>query len=440
MTIKVVIIGSGPAGLYTADALLEIGKAQSKDYRIDIIERLPSPFGLIRFGVAPDHQSTKKIIKVFERTVLRDEVTYLGNVEVGRDVSLEELRELYDAVVLAVGAGYDRPLGVRGDEMQGVYGSASFVGWGNSHPDLVDLAPLLDVKAVVVIGNGNVALDVARVLVKTPEEMATSDLSLAAAEAIAGAPLNDVFMVGRRGPVDAKFTNVELREMGELVDCAPVVDPAVLPADAAEIFDARDRRLRERNLATLRSFAEMSPEGTAKRCHFLFYASPVEILGDTRVTGVRFERTKVVDGAAVGSGEFFAINCGVVIAAIGYVSHAVDGAPYDQRQAIVPSDDGRVEPGLYVAGWIKRGPSGVISTNKGDGKKVAQLIDADIRDCGRPGADALTALLAERGARIVTYADWQVIEAAEIAGAAPPAPRRKFTTVAEMLAVLDGGK
>ena len=440
MAIKVAIIGSGPAGLYTVDALLEMGKAQGKDFHIDVIERLPSPFGLIRFGVAPDHQSTKNIIKVFERTVLRDEVTYLGNVAVGRDVSLEELRGLYDAVVLAVGAGHDRPLGVPGEDKQGVYGSASFVGWGNCHPDLVDLAPQLDVKAVVVIGIGNVALDVARVLVKTPAEMATSDLNSVAAEAIAAAPLSDVYMVGRRGPVDAKFTNVELREMGDLADCAPVVDAAVLPADAAEVANARDRRLRERNLATLRSFTEMSPEGKAKRCHFLFYASPVEILGDERVTGVKFERTKVEGGAAVGSGEYFTIDCGVVIAAIGYMSHAVDGAPYDQRRAIVPNDDGRVEAGLYVAGWIKRGPSGVISTNKGDGKTVAQLIDADISDGGRPGGDGLTALLAERAVRVVTYADWQRIEAAEIAAAVPPAPRRKFTRVADMLAVLDGGK
>jgi ferredoxin--NADP+ reductase len=440
MAIKVAIVGSGPAGLYTADALLDMGKAQGKDFRIDIIERLPSPYGLIRFGVAPDHQSTKKIIKVFERTVLRDEVTYFGNAEVGRDVSLEELRGLYDAVVLSVGAGHDRPLGIPGEDKQGVYGSASFVGWGNSHPDLVDLDPLLDVEGVVVIGNGNVALDVARVLVKTPAELATSDLASAAGEAIAGAPLRDVYMVGRRGPVDAKFTNVELREMGELEACAPAVDAAVLPADAAEITDARDRRVRERNLGTLRSFTEMSPEGKAKRCHFLFYASPVEILGDERVSGVKFERTKVEGGVAVGSGEFFTIDCGVVIAAIGYMSHAIDGAPYDERRAIVPNDDGRVEPGLYAAGWIKRGPSGVISTNKGDGKTVAQLIDADISDGGRAGGEALTALLAERGARIVTYADWRVIEAAEIANAVPPAPRRKFTTVADMLAVLDSGK
>jgi adrenodoxin-NADP+ reductase len=184
----------------------------------------------------------------------------------------------------------------------------------------------------------------------------------------------------------------------------------------------------------------MSPEGKAKRCHFLFYASPVEILGDERVSGVKFERTKVEGGVAVGSGEFFTIDCGVVIAAIGYMSHAIDGAPYDERRAIVPNDDGRVEPGLYAAGWIKRGPSGVISTNKGDGKTVAQLIDADISDGGRAGGEALTALLAERGARIVTYADWRVIEAAEIANAVPPAPRRKFTTVADMLAVLDSGK
>lgn len=436
MPISVAIIGSGPAGLYAADALVDSGA----DVRVDIIERLPSPFGLIRFGVAPDHQTTKKISKSFEKTVLKEQVRYLGNVTVGRDVSLDELRGLYDAVVLAVGAASDRLLGIPGDDKKGVIGSASFVGWGNSHPDFADLAPNLDTKAVVIIGNGNVALDVARVLVKTPAELASSDLSQRAAAAIQASPITDVYMVGRRGPVEAKFTNVELREMGELDACAPVVDAVQLPATVDGVEDERDRRLKEKNLASLRDFAGHSAEGKKKRVHFVFYASPVEVLGDDQVRAVRFEKTKVENGVAVGSGEFFDIDCGLVVAAIGYLSRAVDGAPFDARNGIVPNTDGRVEPGLYAVGWIKRGPVGVISTNKGDGKTAAAQILEDVKGGGKPGGAALDRLLEERQVRIIRYSDWQKIEAAEVKAATPPAPRRKFPTVAEMLAVLDGAK
>jgi NADPH-dependent glutamate synthase beta subunit-like oxidoreductase len=435
MPINVAIVGSGPAGLYTADALLDSGG----DVRIDIIERLPSPFGLIRFGVAPDHQTTKKISRAFEKTALRPEVRYLGNVEVGRDVSLAELREMYDAVVLAVGAADDRPLGIPGSDKKGVIGSASFVGWGNCHPDFAELAPDLNTKGVIVVGNGNVALDVARVLCKTPAELADSDLSAKTAAAIAASPLTDVYIVGRRGPAEAKFTNVELREMGELETCQPVVDPAQLPDKVEAVEDERDRRLKEKNLASFREFAA-HPGGKAKRVHFLFYASPVEVLGGDRVEAVRFERTRIENGNAVGTGELFDIPCGLCIAAIGYMSKPVPGAPFDQRRAIVPNKDGRVEPGLYAVGWIKRGPSGVISTNKTDGKTAAAQIREDIKDGSKPGREALLKLLAERHARIVSYADWQRIEKAEIAAAKAPAPRRKFDTVAEMLAVLEREK
>jgi NADPH-dependent glutamate synthase beta subunit-like oxidoreductase len=435
MPINVAIVGSGPAGLYTADALLDGGA----DIRIDIIERLPSPFGLIRFGVAPDHQTTKKISRAFEKTALRPEVRYLGNVEVGRDVSLAELREMYDAVVLAVGAADDRPLGIPGSDKKGVIGSASFVGWGNCHPDFAELAPDLNTKGVIVVGNGNVALDVARVLCKTPAELADSDLSAKTAAAIAVSPLTDVYLVGRRGPVEAKFTNVELREMGELEQCQPVVDPAQLPEKVENVDDERDRRLKEKNLASFREFAA-HPGGKPKRVHFMFYASPVEVLGGDRVEAVRFERTKIENGNAVGTGEMFDIPCGLCIAAIGYMSKPVPGAPFDERRAIVPNKDGRVEPGLYAVGWIKRGPSGVISTNKGDGKNAATQIREDIKDGTKPGREALLKLLAERRTRIVSYADWQRIEKAEIAAAKAPAPRRKFDTVADMLAVLEREK
>lgn len=432
MPVSVAIVGSGPAGFYTADALLK----SDVDARIDIIERLPTPFGLIRDGVAPDHQTTKKVSAKFERTALSDQVRYWGNVEVGRDVCLAELRRMYDAVVLCVGAPLDRPLGIPGEDKRGVFGSAAFVGWYNGHPDFRDLDPDLNTSAVAVVGVGNVAIDVARVLVKTEAEMATSDLTGYAAEAIRSAPITDVYMFGRRGPVEAKFTNVELREMGKLENSVPQVDAAQLPDDVGDLPD-RDRRLKERNLATLREFAARRADEKPKRVHFRFYAAPVEILGGDRVEGLRLERTRVEKGRAVGTGELFDIPCGVVIAAIGYRADPVEGAPFDGDRQIVANTDGRVADGLYAAGWIMRGPTGVISSNRADGVAVAGYIGADFPEGEKPGREALETLLGERRVRHVGYAEWKKIEAAEAANATPPAPRRKFVTVEDMLAALD---
>ncbi len=432
MAVSVAIVGSGPAGFYTAEALVKSGA----DVRIDIIERLPTPFGLIRDGVAPDHQTTKKVSAKFERTALRDEVRYYGNVEVGRDVGLAELRRIYDAVVLCVGAPLDRALHVPGEDKSGVYGSAAFVGWYNGHPDFCNLDPDLDTSAVAVVGVGNVAIDVARVLVKTRAEMAASDMPDYAREVIRSLPLTDVYVLGRRGPVEAKFTNVELREMGRLEDCVPRVDPAQLPDGVGDLPD-RDLRLKEKNLATLRDFAGRGSEEKAKRVHFRFYAAPVEILGGQRVEGLRLECTRVEGGRAVGTGEFFTIQCGVVIAAIGYHASPIEGAPFDAGRYIVPNADGRVEEGLYAAGWIMRGPTGVISSNRADGAAVAECIRTDFPQGSKPGREAFNALLRERAVRHVSYADWQKIDAAEIGNATPPAPRRKFVTVEEMLAILE---
>jgi ferredoxin--NADP+ reductase len=433
MTMDVAIVGTGPAGFYTADALIK----RLPDCRIDLIDRLPTPFGLIRFGVAPDHQTTKKITRAFDRTARESQCRFFGNVELGRDVSLDELRSLYDAVVLAVGAGNDRAAGIPGEDKKGVLGSATFVNWYNAHPDFRDLEPPLDTKNVVVIGNGNVAIDVARVLVKTNAEMATADLPDHVARAIQSSPITDVYMVGRRGPIEAKFTNVELREMGELTDAAPVVDARQLPDEVGEVEDDRERRLKQKNLATLKEFLAQAPDSKPKRVHFVFYAAPVAILGGERVEAVRFERAKVEGGRAVGTGEFFEIPCGLVISAIGYRSLPVAGLPFDPRQHIVPSSDGFVSDGVYVVGWIKRGPSGVISTNRPDGQAVADHVAANVKPAGKRGREGLASLLAARRVRAVSYDDWLRIEAAEVAAATKPAPRRKFTTVADMLAALN---
>jgi NADPH-dependent glutamate synthase beta subunit-like oxidoreductase len=433
MTINVAVIGAGPSGFYTVDALLK----SDRDVRVDIIERLPTPYGLIRGGVAPDHQTTKKVARVYEKTAQADGVAYFGNVEVGRDVTMEELKDIYDAVVLAVGAPRDRKLGIPGEDKVGVFGSADFVGWYNAHPDFTDLDPNLDTGTVVVIGNGNVAVDVARVLVKTPEEMAETDIATHAAEAIDASPITDVYMVGRRGPIEAKFTNVELREMGKLEDCTPIIDTDQLPDEVEGDWSDRDRRLKERNLATMKEFPDVDPAGKSKRVHFAFYAKPVEILGGDKVEGIRMEKTKVEDGRSVGTGEFFDIACGLVVPAIGYFSEPFPGVPFDADNGIVVHDDGRVEDGVYAVGWIKRGPTGVIGSNKPDGDTAATQILEDISDGTKPGREALESLLGERSVRIVDFADWQRIDAAEVDAAAAGAPRRKFVKVDEMIAVLD---
>ncbi len=439
MTRSVAIVGSGPSGFYTAEALLKA----CDDVEIDIIERLPTPYGLIRGGVAPDHAKTKNVARAYERTATDPRVRYFGNIEIGRDLSVDDLRDCYDAVVLATGAAVDRTLGIPGDDKKGVVGVAAFVGWYNGHPDFRDLDPDLNTESAAVIGIGNVALDVARVLTKTADEMAGTDLTDYAAEAIHAAPIKDVCMFGRRGPLQAQFSNVELREIGFLDDAYPVLDPAQLPDAVPEPIAARrsprDLRLTEKNLETLKEFTQVTPRGRHKRIHFNFFANPVEILGGDRVEGIRLEKT-MCDGEerCVGTGEFFEVECGLVIPAIGYYSEPIDGVPFERGRSV--SNDGRIDTGLYAVGWVKRGPSGVIGTNKPDGDTAAEQICADCPNGHKPGRAALEAMLRERGARWLTFDDWKLIEAAEVAAARNGAPRRKLSTVAEMLAVVDNNK
>jgi len=435
MPISVAIVGSGPAGFYTADALTSSGD----DVSIDFIERLPTPYGLIRGGVAPDHQTTKNVQKKYEKTALKQQVRYFGNVEVGRDLSLAELKDMYDAVVLAVGAPRDRALGIPGEDKKGVFGSADYVGWYNGHPDFQDLDPDLNVAAAVVIGVGNVAIDVARLLSRSKEELAATDLPEYAERAILDSPVKDIWICGRRGPIEAKFTNVELREMGKLAESVSLIKAEQLPDGVGELPE-RDKRLKERNLETLREFSARKADEKPKRVHFEFYAAPVEIIGGDRVEGVRFERTRVEGGRATGTGEFFDIPCGLVIAAIGYRSDRIEGVPFDDKQGIVTNQDGRVADGLYAVGWIKRGPTGVISSNRPDGVTVAEHIHNDFAGGAKgakPGRKALEKLLAERKARVVSFADWKKLEAAEVEGGGGTRPRKKFTTVQDMLDYLD---
>jgi ferredoxin--NADP+ reductase len=439
MNRPIVIVGGGPSGFYLADALSKKGANAT----VDLVDRLPTPFGLVRGGVAPDHQGTKNISRQFERTLQRPDVRWLGNVEVGRDVSYAELRELYDTVIVTIGSAQDRRLGIAGEDLPGVYGSWAFVGWYNGHPDYRDLAPDLSGTGVAVIGNGNVALDVARVLAKTPAEMAQADLCAHAAERIAASPVTDIYLLGRRGPAEASFTSAELSEFGQLERGVPLVQAEQLPAEIGGDWPADELKVRQKNLEILQGYVGNRPDAKPLRLHFLFYTAPVAIVGDGRVEGLRIERTRLEGGRAVATGEMQVLPVATVISAIGYRSMPFAGLPFDAGRGVVANVDGRVEPGVYTAGWCRRGPQGVIPANRSDALAVAKLIQQDLAAQGeggdKPGPTALDRLLRERGVRPVSYADWLKINEAEVQRAVHGKPREKFTRIAEMLAVLAGG-
>ncbi len=435
MPLKVAIIGSGPAGYYTAEAVIK----SNPDAEVDIIDRLPTPYGLIRAGVAPDHQSIKAVTRRFEATHKDGDVAFFGNISIGDAIGIADLRTLYDAVVLATGAPGDRPLGIAGETKTGVIGAAAFVGWYNGHPDFADLAPPLECEHAVVIGNGNVAIDVARVLMKTPDEMASSDLARPAAELIHKSPLKSVTIVGRRGPLDSSFTTKELGELGELQDTAAIAAPSDMPPAGAE--DAVDPGLRK-VIVHLRKFAENSDSQKPKRINFRFYARPVEIAGDTKTEHIRLERTKVENGKAVGTGEMDDLPCGLIVSCIGYRTSPIAGVPFDNDQGRFMNVDGLIEPpagahgGLYCVGWARRGPTGTIGTNRPDGYAIAESIMAHPSGGTHEGRASLGKLIADNDLYAVSFAGWKNIEAAEVANARSGAPREKFVRVRDMLKVV----
>lgn len=425
----IAIVGSGPAGYYTAEA---VQKAFGGNVCIDIIDRLPVPYGLIRSGVAPDHQSIKAVYRRYETVNLSENVRFVGNVTVGTDVSISELQTLYDAVVLATGAPNDRPLDIPGSNLPGVVGSAAFVGWYNGHPDHADLNPTLSGPGAVVIGNGNVALDVARILSKTRAEFAGSDIASHALDALDVSGIVRISVLGRRGPHQIAMTPKELGELGHLERAQPFVDPADLPPSGDDALLEPGMR---KSVTHLREFAATPAAGKSVAIDFDFFAMPVRIEGDDRAERVIVERTRLdVDLRSVGTGETYAIPASLIVACIGYQTPPIEGVPYEHGRGRFANSDGRILPGLYCVGWAKRGPSGTIGTNRPDGYAVADLIVADIGDGGgKQGRPALDALLESRGVDVVTFRDWQKIETAEIARAREGAPREKFTRVSEML-------
>ena len=425
------IVGSGPAGYYTAEALL---KGFGDAARIDVIDRLPTPYGLVRSGVAPDHQSLKAVAGRFEKVALSPGVRFVGNVTVGRDVSVDELLGLYDAVVMATGAPNDRPLGIPGSDMPGVIGSAAFVGWYNGHPDFADLRPPLDRADAVVIGNGNVALDVARILAKTRAEFGGSDIAAHALDALDASAVRRITVVGRRGPHQIAMTPKELGELAHLEDAAPAIDAADLPSeDEDAALDPGQRK----SVALLRAFAA-SPPGKRKTIAFDFFARPMAIEGDGRPERLIVERTRLTPGgAAQGTGETYPIPCGLVVSAIGYKTPPIPGVAFDKAGGRFANAGGKIADRLYAVGWARRGPSGTIGTNRPDGYEVAEAVRSALADASaaeRAGGSGLDAILESRGVDVMNFDGWRRIEAAEDARARPGSPREKFAHLHEMLA------
>jgi NADPH-dependent glutamate synthase beta subunit-like oxidoreductase len=405
---NIAIIGSGPAGCYLADQLLRTAPTA----QVDVIDRLPVPFGLVRYGVAPDHQSTKAVARILDRVLSHKQVSFFGNVDVGRDVSLGELLSFYDAVVLATGATRDKKLGIPGEELPGVIGSGKFVAWYNGHPD--SSAPKLqNVKSVVVIGNGNVAIDVARVLAKETAELVGSDLSPEVTEQLAAQPIETIHIVGRRGASDAKFTQHELAELGTLKRAHPhVVDPAQLSGDSQLI----------KILTTFNS--DVRNGATPITINFHFGMTPVAFVGSERLEFVRFRHS---DGSEREIAANLAVTC------IGYES--LPCCAESPVKGVFPNEDGKIRDRLYVVGWAKRGPSGVIASSRADAQVVAQKISKEVIAANRPGREALRQHLFQRGVHVVDHAGWKRINAAETAEANEQRCRTKFTSKSRMLEI-----
>ena len=431
----IAIVGSGPAGYYPAEAAV---KQWGEDARVDIFDKLPVPFGLIRTGVAPDHQSIKAVARRYEKTAIGDTVRFAGNVEIGRDIAIEELTELYDAVILATGAPRDRDLPIPGADSANVFGSAAFVGWYNGHPEYAALAPDLSGRHAVIIGMGNVALDVARILSKTEAEFGGSDIVAHALELLRDSNIETITILGRRGPHQIMMTPKELGELLRLERAVPGVENADLPPpESDDMLDPGQRK----SVTLLREFAALSPSdraGKALSINFDFFASPTLIEQEGgRLSGLVVERTELKDGRAVGSGETYRIPADLLISCIGYRTSPIAGVPFDERAGRFPNEEGRIAPALYCVGWAKRGPSGTIGTNRPDGYAVIEKVAEDIGEgAGKRGREGFDELAQKRALDVVTFRDWQRIEEAEIAAARNGAPREKFVDIESMIAAL----
>ena len=429
------IIGSGPAGYYTAEAAQ---KQWGDDIRVDIFDRLPVPYGLIRSGVAPDHQSIKGVSRRYEQTALSENVRFVGNVTIGKDVTVAELQDLYHAVIFATAPPNHRPLEIPGEDLANVFGSAAFVGWYNGHPQFTDLAPDLSGKNAVIVGMGNVALDVARILSKTKSEFEGSDIVAHALDALAASRLEQITILGRRGPHQIAMTPKELGELARLERATPRVDPADLPPeDDDAVLEPGQRK----SVGHLRSFAAIPESERADasiEVNFAFYGVPKALKGEGKIQVVQVAETELSGGKLVETGALYDLPCDLLVSCIGYRTSPIPGVPFDERMGRFANDEGRILPGLYCVGWARRGPTGTIGTNRPDGFEIIEKIAADMESGrldtgGKEGRAGFDRIAAARNLEIVTFRDWKKIEEAEEKAAREGAPREKFVKIEEMI-------
>lgn len=444
--LRVAVVGAGPSGFYAAEALIKSDAA----VRVDLIERLPAPFGLVRNGVAPDHPKLKQAIEVYRKIAEHPEFNYVGNVTVGRDVTSDELKRTHHAVIYTCGAETDRALGIEGEDLPGSHTATEFVGWYNGHPDYRDRRFDLSGKTAVVIGQGNVAIDVARILAKSVNDLKHTDIAEHALEVLAQSRIENIHVVGRRGPAQAKFTTKELREFADLANCRAFIDPAELELNEASAAEIADKKgvVNKKNMELFRRFSQTEDEGKLRTCRFTFLKSPVRLEGGERLERVIFEENELQGEpfaqSARGAGKTFAFDCDVLFRSIGYRGVAIPGVPFHEKWGVFPNREGRVTaeqdgdvvPGIYTAGWIKRGPSGIIGTNRACAVETVKSLLADVAvlDGDQGGAKDLYRILDGRGVKYIGYSQWKRIDDAEVErGKDKGKPREKYTRVAEML-------
>ena len=448
--LRVAVVGSGPSGFYAAEALIRSALV----VQVDMIERLPTPFGLVRSGVAPDHPKLKQAILVYEKIASSAEFNFIGNVKVGKDISVEELQQTHHALIFTCGAESDSKLGIPCEDLPGSHTATEFVGWYNGHPDYRDCQFDLSHETAVIVGQGNVAADVSRILAKHVDELKHTDIAAHALEVLAESRVRDIYVVGRRGPAQAKFTSKELKEFGELAQCTPVVDPAELvlnPESETELADKTNAGTKK-VFELFQQFSQLNTSGKPRRCHFTFLKSPSALHGQGRLEQIAFEHNRLQGKPfhqnATGTGELLELQAGILFRSIGYRGTPIPGIPFDDKRGVFPNSDGRITGddgtpvrSLYTAGWIKRGPTGIIGTNRADSVATVDALLADLEhlDSSRKsGAAGIYTLLDQRGIRHISYFEWQKIDQVEQdRGKIHGKPREKITSMAEFLEILN---
>ena len=442
--LRVAIIGSGPSGFYAAEALVD----SDLKVKCDMFEKLPPPYGLVRYGVAPDHQKIKGVIRIYQKVARKEGFEYFGNTGIGDDISVEELKRHYDALIFACGAQTDKRLEIPGIDLPGSHTATEFVAWYNGHPEYQDRVFDLNQEVAFVIGQGNVAMDVSRILAKTADELKNSDITRHALEVLAESKVKEVHLVGRRRPAQTAFTPPEIKEFGELLACDPLVNPEDLELNDASKKELDDPKFREkkRNYDVLKGYADRGDGTKPKKFIVHFFRSPIELVGNGKVEKVILEKNQLVGEPgkqkARGTGETMEVRCGLFFRSVGYRGVPIPGVPFREDWGVFPNTEGRIDgaPGLYAVGWIKRGPSGVIGTNKPDSAATVQSLLADLPKlppCPEPDTGKIRKILKGRSVRVVSFPDWEKMDAAEVEnGKKVGKPREKFVTVEGMMKVL----